>query len=347
MRKKAIYIFFSVFAFAVTLLVISIASDNAAFYISDTVCIAVRNSLAFLTSPFRFSVFELLVFLSPILLFFALRYLLRGKGASLERFLLLVSLLSFVFSLYVFTLGIPQFVQFEVSPSEDVPTEAELIGAAEYLIDDISKITAEHPSPSDPRELYRELSNSYSELGGSMNFSFSALPIPKPLKTSRLASCLGVLALYSFPTGEINLNLDIPDYMLPFTLSHEYAHFIGAANEGVANYIAFLACVGAKNPYVRYSGELSALEYILSDVSKIESDSYNLLYGKIPQMAVRDMSEYREYCRRYSKSFFYKLSDRLNSAHLNLWDSSGKTSYSCVSKYVTHYLNSTYNDTTV
>jgi hypothetical protein len=45
----------------------------------------------------------------------------------------------------------------------------------------------------------------------------------------------------------------IPNFQLPFLMTHELAHGHGVANEGDANFVAFLATIGSEDPLFRYS----------------------------------------------------------------------------------------------
>jgi hypothetical protein len=45
----------------------------------------------------------------------------------------------------------------------------------------------------------------------------------------------------------------IPDFRIPFVMSHELAHVHGIAGEGDANFVAFLASVGSADPQFQYS----------------------------------------------------------------------------------------------
>lgn len=45
----------------------------------------------------------------------------------------------------------------------------------------------------------------------------------------------------------------IPTFRLPFLMTHELAHVHGTADEGDANFVAFLATVGSDDPRFQYS----------------------------------------------------------------------------------------------
>lgn len=84
----------------------------------------------------------------------------------------------------------------------------------------------------------------------------------KPVMLSELMSYTHITGVYSYFTGEANLNVAFPDYTLPFTAAHELAHQRGIAREDEANFVAFLVCSSSEDSYIRYSAYLMMLEYV-------------------------------------------------------------------------------------
>ena len=188
-------------------------------------------------------------------------------------------------------------------------------------------------------DISSELARIYSSFHDVHGYKGKIFPRPKEILFSNGLSYMGTLAFYSFPTGEVNMNTEIPDYMLPFTLAHEYAHYVGIASERDANFMAFLACVNSNNRYVRYSGLLSGLEYLLCDIYIFDKEIYKSILSLLPERAISDMRLYKEYSEKYKNSFIFTTSDNLNSAHLNIWDENGRHSYSGVSQLIVDYIN--------
>jgi hypothetical protein len=58
---------------------------------------------------------------------------------------------------------------------------------------------------------------------------------------------------------EVMLNADLLPYEVPFTLTHEWAHLAGYADESEANFVAWLACVRSADPLLQYSGWLETV----------------------------------------------------------------------------------------
>jgi hypothetical protein len=58
---------------------------------------------------------------------------------------------------------------------------------------------------------------------------------------------------------EVLLNSDLLPVEVPFTLTHEWAHLAGYADESEANFLAWLACVRSPDPLLQYSGWLETV----------------------------------------------------------------------------------------
>jgi hypothetical protein len=117
--------------------------------------------------------------------------------------------------------------------------------------------------PLDKTQLYEALESSYRRLepllGDAAGGGFGP---PKPFYFSGLMSRFSISGMFSPFTGEPNFNAEQPDSGLPFAVAHEMAHQRGYAREDDADFVAFLVCVNASHPYVRYSGHLRSIDVL-------------------------------------------------------------------------------------
>ena len=91
---------------------------------------------------------------------------------------------------------------------------------------------------------------------------------PKPLAMSDFFS-QQYMEGYYFPFSlEANYNDVMYVVNMPSTICHELAHTKGFIYEDEANMISFLACINSDDPFFRYSGYLSVLNYIDRDYKK-------------------------------------------------------------------------------
>jgi hypothetical protein len=137
---------------------------------------------------------------------------------------------------------------------------------------------------------------------------------PKPLFASGAFTRIGLSGVYSPFTGEPNYNADPPDFQLPFTMAHEMAHQRGVARESEANFVAYLVCTNARDPFVRYSGYRNGLG-VLGELYRIEPE-------KARELAKQLAPGFREDSRRaalfWAKAYgpAAALTDRVNDLYL-------------------------------
>ena len=335
-------VFLLFFAFSVSILLLCLFSDKIAYLVNFSVAFFFRRWFAYLFSPLDFSIFEVIVLALPLLLFVTVRYISRAGTAedARRRFILFISLFSIIPSSYVFMIAIPNTAQApfytECQPLED----EDFFKAAKLLAEGVNELSDKAQDVS-YEFLSRAMAESYSAL--FCEFSIAKLPVAKPIVSSKLLSYTGALALYSPPTGEININTEIPTYMTPFTLAHEYAHYLGIGREGDANLFAFACCEKIADASVRYSARLTALEYILSDLYKVDREMYINIYNSLGFQAKADIKEHREYSEKYESLGILRFFDGLNTAHGAVWDGDGQGSYSATAKKIVQYLKNNQN----
>ncbi|MET0645264.1 MAG: DUF3810 domain-containing protein [Pyrinomonadaceae bacterium] len=171
----------------------------------------------------------------------------------------------------------------------------------------------ERPAP-DSVEVIKLLNES---LDAAPELSFlpkGAFPPPKPIIASEVLTRLGISGIYFPFTAEPNYNRDIPDFQIPFSIAHEMAHQRGVARESEANFVAYVACINSRDPFVRYSGYRNGLG-VLSELYKVDPE-------KARELARQLGPGYREDSRRAAR-FWAKaagaagaLSHRVNDLYL-------------------------------
>ena len=121
---------------------------------------------------------------------------------------------------------------------------------------------------------------------------------------------------YTFFTGEANINVDFPDYTLPYTAAHEFAHQRGIARENEANFIAFLVCSSSDDLYLQYSGYLNLYEYVASALYSASPTMYYEVYATVPAYAKQEMRAYSAFYAKYKDSEAGKVGSSINNAFL-------------------------------
>ncbi len=120
------------------------------------------------------------------------------------------------------------------------------------------------------RSAMKRIAEDYPQLSGYY-------PKAKPIFFSYFMSQAGLSGIY-FPFSlEANYNDVMIRTNLPDTICHEYAHLKGIMQEDEANFIGYIACISSDEIEFRYSGYLSALEYVHNQIYDNEiSEAYPL-----------------------------------------------------------------------
>ena len=308
---------------------------------NDSLGTVFRFALARLTGWLPFSFFELLLILIlPLCVIFVI-YLVRKRRGLKERIqsiLSLLSLISLILVSYVFTLGVgyrttPLSEKIGIEDVKNIGSE-ELFSVTDLLISEVNSLAqnlelknGETVMPYTLSELCDLLSISFDRVNKAYGIPDSFDGGVKPVLFSTVMSDAGITGIYSFFTGEANVNIEYPHYTLPFTAAHEMAHQRGIARENEANFIAFLVCISSDDEYVRYSGYLGMLEYFLSAAYTTDRDGYPELYSTISPIAISDIRAAIAVTNAHKDSLIGKINDRLNDRYLKFNGTEGVVTY--------------------
>lgn len=91
-------------------------------------------------------------------------------------------------------------------------------------------------------------------------------PTPKAFTFSGFFSQQYMMGYYFPFSMEANYNDKMYVANVPVTICHELSHTKGFIYEDDANFIGFLACTSSEDPFFRYSGYLSVLNYLNRDL---------------------------------------------------------------------------------
>ncbi len=126
----------------------------------------------------------------------------------------------------------------------------------------------------------------------------------------------GYAGVYSFFSGEPNINIQPPLVSLPHTACHEIAHQMGITLEDEANYAGFLACLNHPDDLFRYSGYLSALTYAGNALYAQSPDTYAELSAMLSDEIRADRQKIREFWETHQKETASVIADKVNETYL-------------------------------
>ena len=336
---------------SILLLIIAKSSYAFADGINSTVSTVLRFLMAKISGIFPFSIFEVLIYLLlplvGVLVFLAVRVF-RDPVARIRYALTLLGVVAVMLTGYVFAMAIPYAVtplaeKLEL-PSVEV-NEDNLYDTAKLLLEETNALaeklefdeSGSSVMPYSLGELSSKISVAYSMLSETHSFIPSFSSRVKPIATEGAMSSLHLLGVYTYFTGESNINVHYPDFNVPFTTAHEFAHQRGIARENEANFIAFLVCLESDDDFIRYSGYLRLYEYLASALYRTNAERYRELLDLMSESVRGELIADREVAEKYKDGFLGKLSRKVNDTYLKINGTEGEISYGLVTRLAVAY----------
>lgn len=186
--------------------------------------------------------------------------------------------------------------------------------------------------PYDYKTLVSKVNDAFDKYADDADYISHFKSNPKAIALSKPMTYTHISGVYTFMTGESNVNTNYPDFLMPFTMAHEMAHQRGIAREDEANFVAFLVCIGSDDPYIRYSGYANMANYLNSALSKASSDMYKeFIVYYLPRELTKEFVAYSEFFDKYRDSTASEVTGTVNNVFLqSQGQSAGTKSYGLV-----------------
>lgn len=254
----------------------------------------------------------------------------------------LLTCLCMLFSSFVFMFGTAyngtsladklKLKQEAVSYEELEHTALCLVEELDAVIDDIDyRYNGLSRMPYSFKELNGKLNDAYASFSADHSFVPPLRSNVKILAVSPIMTYTHISGVFTYYTAEANLNVNYPDYSMPYTMAHEMAHQRGIAPENEANFVAFLVCMESDDPYIRYSAAMTMLEYVLDAMYTASYDDYNDFASEIDLRVRGEMIGFSEFFERYRDSVASNVTEVVNDTYLKAnGDKAGSRSYGMV-----------------
>ncbi len=312
-----------------------------------------RGSLAIITSIIPFSIGETVVILLPVfmLVLVVSIFIKPISDADFGKISFkLTSLVVALYTLFSFSLA-PAYGSSKADAlfgvSADPLSAEELKSAAKILAHETNAIADEiafdYGSFSKMgyglNELTDKLLEAYDSLEENYSFINNFRSRLKPIALSEPMTYTHISGVYTYYTGESNINTNFPDYTIPFTAAHEMAHQRGFARENEANFVAFLVCMESNDPYIRYSGYLNMFEYVGGPLYSASQSDYFEILRSLDIRVKCELSEYSVFFDKYRDSTASKVSGTINDTYLKSQGvEEGEKSYGLVVDLAVNYI---------
>ena len=345
-------IFYGLALFCLPLYLLFLVSPAFADFFNRYISAIPRWLLAKLTDPIPFSLAEFLLLMLPVFLFLAVRWGTKHFADSWRDVgiycLTVLSLLALLFS--IFTLGFASGYRGRKLSQKLELTVTEVSAEDLYrtALRLAQRINAESANvafgsdgfsvmPYDFWEMNNKLSEAYDKACDTYDFVQRLDSDLKPVMLSGPMSYTHITGIYTFFTGEANLNMAFPDYTLPYTAAHELSHQRGIAREDEANFMAFLVCAGSSDPYLRYCAYLNLYDYVIGDLYSADRERYAAVQNTLCSAVRRERIAYGTFFQKYADSVTSTVTGAVNDTYLTLQGTEGAKSYGLVTDLAVAY----------
>ena len=218
-----------------------------------------------------------------------------------------------------------------VSAEELYSTATILAAHIEEEVEEISYRTQNFSiMPYTYREMNEKLIDAYDKACEKYGFIQKLDSNVKPVMLSEAMSYTHITGVYTFFTGEANINIDFPDYTVPYTTAHELAHQRGIAREDEANFVAYLVCIESDDAYIRYSAYVNLYEYVANALYKASPELYTAVQTSLDTRVRYEMMAFSEFFNKYRDSVASDISGVVNDTYLTIQGTPGTASYGMV-----------------
>ena len=355
-KKRKIPLFFIITSVLLAVSALFVALARSSYSTADFLTFSVggvyRRALAFLSDFIPFSLFELVIALLPFAMAFiivlAVRAFRRGEG----RIRLILSVTGIIF-LLLSAYNVSMGTAYHTTPlSARLGLEVRevdrdgLVTAMEKLVGEVNRLSdsvefSDGVSEKDLTldELSVRISAAHSHFSESHGLGEGFDSRAKGMVASPIMSLLGLTGIYTFYTGEANVNLTYPTFDVAFTAAHELSHQRGVLRENEANMLAFLVLYESGDEYLRYAAALTMIEYVGYALYQTDEAAYRDILSSLDARAMGDLRASSEVTKKYGGTILADISDFFNDLFLKSNGTEGIVSYGMVVTLAVSYLN--------
>lgn len=339
-------VFFCIGLVALCIHITCLCSETFADFYIRNIGAFFRGLLAHLTGWIPFSLAETVVIGIPVIIFAMLMFWINTRKKSdreaTRGIFALISIITLFYSTFVFGYGMGYHgtsLASKLSLEEKPVSAEELKYTAERLDDEINKLLPEitftdsgaSVMPYSLDEMNDRLNTAYKKASEKYSFIQDLKSKLKYIALSEPMTYTHISGVYSYYTGEANININFPDYTLPYTAAHELAHQRGIAPENEANFVAFLVCLESDDPYIKYSAYTNMYEYITNALYSADRTMYAQVVGHADYKFRNEMVAFSVFFEKYRNSAASEVSDAINDTYLKIQgQSQGSKSYGIV-----------------
>lgn len=165
------------------------------------------------------------------------------------------------------------------------------------------------------KQVFAQAQDAYKSIGTTFPFLQYRHPSIKRSLYGRLGNFLGFVGYYNPFTGEAQLNLTQPRFLVPYVTCHEMAHQLGYASESEASFVGYLVAASSADTLFRYSTYFDLFNYANHELYLRDSAAAKSNFRLLDTLVRKDVGELREYWRK-SENFFEPLARTFYDSYL-------------------------------
>ena len=311
---------------------------------------SVRRFMATLTAPVDFSIFECIVIslfiVVPIIIAVAIRRFKRREG-RLRLISWILAVVMLLLSGNTLCLG---FGYRTTSLRKNIGieyveiTEDRLAEALIYVRDQLNLLSESIEYTENGTSIgydldttSRKLCLAFDTLSEEYGFFDNFDSRVKPVKNGAAMTYLGISGIYTYYTGESNVNTAFPIAEMTFVAAHELSHQRGIMRENEANFMAYLVTTTSDDLYLNYAGYLSMYQYLASALYRTNRDRYYEINKSLSSAPRGDIAEINRVILAYGDTFIADISSFINDMFLKSNGTAGVITYGEVVKLAVAY----------
>ena len=350
---------FSLIVYALTLVsfflyLLVLKSVKFADFFNYNLSAPTRLIMAWITYIFPFSVAELVVIISPLLLallvFLIVKAAKKGKRASIRFFNVIVAIASLIFVLFVWTYSSGYHttrIEEKMGLDTSNVTKEELYLTSEIFINELNRLCQEveydesgaSVMPYSYYEMSKKICDGYRSFVDEYDVLRTYPSRIKPIIFSEPMTYTHLAGIYTFMSGEANVNVNYPDFIVATSSAHEMAHQRGVAREDECNFISFAVLLETNDSFLIYSAYLDAYSIILSDLYDTDKELYFQLVSKLDTRVINDLINYSEFFKKYADSKASEVTESVNNSYLQAnGQEEGTKTYGMITNVICKYL---------
>ena len=137
---------------------------------------------------------------------------------------------------------------------------------------------------------------------------------PKPITLSNFFAKASIAGYYGPFFSEVQVNDSLLAIEYPQVLAHEFAHQFGITSEAEANFYSWLVCSQSDSKYLRYSANISMINYFLSHGKRLHN--FPDLVHQINKPVIGDIRKVQKHWETLRSEKIEKVAGKVNDVYL-------------------------------